>query len=167
MLENLNQLVKENVQDAIVNNSEVPNEQNEAAISAASGSIVDAIKQQLSSGNINNLLEAFKGGNAEGSAVAQQAASGFTDKLAAMGINLESAKNIAASVIPSIVGKFVNKTNDPNDSSFNIQDVIAKVSGPDGKFDLSDVTRMFTEKTDVNGDGKDDGMMDKLKGLFN
>lgn len=167
MLENLNQLVKENVQDAIVNNSEVPNEQNEAAISAASGSIVDAIKQQLSSGNINNLLEAFKGGNAEGSAVAQQAASGFTDKLAAMGINLESAKNIAASVIPSIVGKFVNKTNDPNDSSFNIQDVIAKVSGPDGKFDLSDVTRMFTEKTDVNGDGKDDGLMDKLKGLFN
>lgn len=167
MLENLNQLVKENVQDAIVNNSEVPNEQNEAAISAASGSIVDAIKQQLSSGNINNLLEVFKGGNAEGSAVAQQAASGFTDKLAAMGINLESAKNIAASVIPSIVGKFVNKTNDPNDSSFNIQDVIAKVSGPDGKFDLSDVTRMFTEKTDVNGDGKDDGLMDKLKGLFN
>lgn len=167
MLENLNQLVKENVQDAIVNNSDVPNEKNEEAISAASGSIVDALKQQLSSGNIGNLLDAFKGGNAEGSTVAQKAASGFTDKLAAMGINMDAAKNIAASVIPSIVGKLVNKTNDPNDSSFNIQDVIAKVSGPDGKFDLSDVTRMFTEKTDVNGDGKDDGLMDKLKGLFN
>lgn len=167
MLENLNQLVKENVQDAIVNNSDVPNEKNEEAISAASGSIVDALKQQLSSGNIGNLLDAFKGGNAEGSTVAQQAASGFADKLAAMGINMDAAKNIAASVIPSIVGKLVNKTNDPNDSSFNIQDVIAKVSGPDGKFDLSDVTRMFTEKTDVNGDGKDDGLMDKLKGLFN
>lgn len=167
MLENLNQLVKENVQDAIVNNSDVPNEKNEEAISAASGSIVDALKQQLSSGNIGNLLDAFKGGNAEGSTVAQQAASGFTEKLAAMGINMDAAKNIAASVIPSIIGKLVNKTNDPNDSSFNIQDVIAKVSGPDGKFDLSDVTRMFTEKTDVNGDGKDDGLMDKLKGLFN
>lgn len=166
MLENLNQLVKENVQDAIVNNSAVPNEQNEAAISAASGSIIDALKQQLSSGNIGNLVDAFKGGNAEGSAVAQEAASGFTDKLAGMGINMETAKNIAASVIPSIMGKLVNKTNDPNDSSFNIQDVIAKVSGPDGKFDLSDVTRMFTEKTDANGDGKDDGFMDKLKGLF-
>ncbi len=166
MLENLSQLVKENVQDAIVNNSEVPNEKNEAAISAASGSIVEALKQQLSSGNVGNLLDAFKGGNAEGSVVAQEAASGFTDKLAAMGINMETAKNIAASVIPSIVGKFVNKTNDPNDSSFNIQDVIAKVSGPDGKLDLSDVTRMFTEKTDVNGDGKDDGIIDKLKGLF-
>ncbi|SDK28656.1 hypothetical protein SAMN04487898_107105 [Pedobacter sp. ok626] len=166
MLENLNQLVKENVQDAIVNNSAVPNEQNEAAIAAASGSIIDALKQQLSSGNIGNLVDAFKGGNAEGSTVAQEAASGFTDKLAGMGINMETAKNIAASVIPSIMGKLVNKTNDPNDSSFNIQDVIAKVSGPDGKFDLSDVTRMFTEKTDVNGDGKDDGLVDKLKGLL-
>ncbi|MNL61993.1 hypothetical protein D3C87_1859730 [compost metagenome] len=83
-----------------------------------------------------------------------------------MGINMDTAKSIAASVIPSIVGKLVNKTNDPNDSSFNIQDVVAKVSGPDGKLDLSDVTRMFTEKTDVNGDGKDDGIVDKLKGLF-
>lgn len=166
MLDNLNQLVKENVQEAIVNNSAVPDAQNEAAISAASGSIIDALKQQLASGNIGNLVDAFKGGNAEGSAVAQEAASGFTDKLAGMGINMETAKNIAASVIPAIVGKLVNKTNDPNDSSFNIQDVITKVSGPDGKFDISDVTRMFTEKTDVNGDGKDDGLMDKFKGLF-
>lgn len=166
MLENLNQLVKENVQDAIVNNSNVPDEQNEAAVSAASGSIVDAIKQHLSTGNLGSILDAFKGGNAEGSAIAQDATAGFTDKLAGMGINLDTAKSIAASVIPSIVGKFVNKTNDPNDSSFNIQDVISKVSGPDGKFDLSDVTRLFTEKTDVNGDGKDDSLIDKVKGFF-
>ena len=167
MLDNLNELVKESTQDAIVNNSAIPNEQNDAAVSAASGSIVDALKQQLSSGNIGNLIDTFKGGNAEGSVVAQDAASGFTDKLAAMGINMDTAKSIAASVIPSIVGKLVNKTNDPNDNSFNIQDLISRVSGPDGKFDVADVTRMFTEKTDVNGDGKDDGIIDKLKGLFN
>lgn len=166
MLDNLNELVKESTQDTIVNNSAIPNEQNDAAVSAASGSIVDALKQQLSSGNIGNLIDTFKGGNAEGSVVAQDAASGFTDKLAAMGINMDTAKNIAASVIPSIVGKLVNKTNDPNDNSFNIQDLISRVSGPDGKFDVADVTRMFTEKTDVNGDGKDDGIIDKLKGLF-
>ncbi|SMC71127.1 hypothetical protein [Pedobacter nyackensis] len=164
MLENLNQLVKENVQEAIVNNTAIPNEQNEAAISAASGSIIDALKQQLSSGNIGNLVDAFKGGNAEGSAVAQEAASGFTDKLAAMGINLDTAKNIAASVIPSIVGKFVNKTNDPNDSSFDIQDIVSKISGPDGKFQVSDITNLFAG----NEDGKEGGgIVDKLKGLFN
>jgi hypothetical protein len=163
MLENLNQLVKENVQDAIVNNSDVPNEQNEAAISAASGSIVDAIKQHLSSGNLSSLVDAFKGGNAEGSSVAQDATTGFTEKLAGMGINLESAKNIAASVIPSIVGKFVNKTNDPNDSSFDIQDVISKISGPDGKFQLSDITDLFSGGKEGEAGGS---VVDKLKGLF-
>ncbi|TKC07556.1 hypothetical protein [Pedobacter frigoris] len=164
MIENLKQLVKENVQDAIVNNSAVPNEQNEAAIEATSGSIIDALKAKFASGDIAGLVDAFKNGNS--SAVVNQASSGLTEKLAGMGINLESAKNIAASVLPGIVDKFIKKTNDPNDSSFNIQDVLSKVSGDDGKFDLSDVTRMFTEKTDTNGDGKNDSIIDKVKGLF-
>lgn len=164
MIENLKKLVEENVQDAIVNNSAVPNEQNEAAIEATSGSIIEVLKDKLASGDIAGLVDAFKNGN--GSAVAAQASSGLTEKLQGMGINLESAKNIASSVLPGIVDKFIKKTNDPNDSSFNIQDILSKVSGDDGKFDLSDVTRMFTEKTDANGDGKDDSIIDKVKGLF-
>ncbi len=62
MLENLNQLVKENTQDAIVNNSEIPDDKNEAAIQAASGSIFDALKQQMASGNVSQLAATFKGG---------------------------------------------------------------------------------------------------------
>jgi uncharacterized protein (DUF2267 family) len=161
MLENLKQLVTESAQDAIVNNSEVPNEHNEAAIEAASGSIFDTLKDQLSSGNIGSLIDAFKGGNVANSDVAQQATSSFTDKLAGLGINAESAKNIASSLIPGILDKFVNKTNDPNDSSFDIKDVLSKISGPDGKFQLSDLTDLFTSK-----EGETGGIMDKLKGLF-
>jgi uncharacterized protein YidB (DUF937 family) len=161
MLENLKQLVTESAQDAIVNNSEVPNEHNEAAIQAASGSIFDTLKDQLSSGNIGSLVDAFKGGDVANSDVAQQATSSFTDKLAGLGINAESAKNIASSLIPGILDKFVNKTNDPNDSSFDIKDVLSKISGPDGKFQLSDLTDLFTSK-----EGETGGIMDKLKGLF-
>ncbi|HWW43319.1 hypothetical protein [Pedobacter sp.] len=161
MLENLKQLVTESAQDAIVNNSEVPNEHNEAAIQAASGSIFDTLKDQLSSGNIGSLIDAFKGGDVANSDVAQQATSSFTDKLAGLGINAESAKNIASSLIPGILDKFVNKTNDPNDSSFDIKDVLSKISGPDGKFQLSDLTDLFTSK-----EGETGGIMDKLKGLF-
>ncbi|WP_316835709.1 hypothetical protein [Pedobacter nutrimenti] len=161
MLENLKQLVTESAQDAIVNNSEVPNEHNEAAIQAASGSIFDTLKDQLSSGNIGSLIDAFKGGNVANSDVAQQATSSFTDKLAGLGINAESAKNIASSLIPGILDKFVSKTNDPNDSSFDIKDVLSKISGPDGKFQLSDLTDLFTSK-----EGETGGIMDKLKGLF-
>ncbi|WP_316842696.1 DUF937 domain-containing protein [Pedobacter gandavensis] len=166
MLENLNELVKQSAQDAIVNNSEIPNEQNEAAIQAASGSIFDSLKQQLSSGNIGNLVDAFKGGDVANSAVVQDASTGFIDKLAGMGINLDSAKAIAASIIPGVMGQLVNKTNDPNDSSFNLQDMLTKISGPDGKFQLSDLTNLFGGGAE---DGKEggNGIVDKLKGLFN
>lgn len=168
MLESLNELIKEHAQDTIVNNSEIPDAQNEAVIQAASGSIFDTLKTQLSSGNIGNLVDAFKGGNAEGSSVAQEATSSFTDKLEAMGINLESAKGIAAAVIPGIVGKFVNKTNDPQDSSFDIKDIVSRISGPDGKFELSDLTNLFGGSHQTEGEQpQQGGIVDKLKGLFN
>jgi hypothetical protein len=167
MIENLKQLVTENVQDAIVNNSAIPNEQNDAAIEAASGSIIDALKEKLSSGDIGGLVDTFKNGGT--GSVVDQASSGFTEKLAGLGINLDSAKSIAASIIPTIMEKFVNKTNDPNDSSFNIKDVLGNLAGPDGKFDLSDITGMFTGNNDgaPGTEGKGDGIIDKLKGLFN
>lgn len=168
------QLVRDNVQEAVVNNSDIPNEQNEAVIQAASGSIFDTLKDQLSSGNVGGLVDLFKGGSAEGSAVTQQAAGSFQDKLAGLGINSTIAKSIAAAVIPMIISKFTQKTNDPNDSSFNIQDVLGKLAGgADGKFDLTDVMGMFTGSGQQQSGqagatpAQDGGILDKLKGMFN
>ncbi len=171
MLENLNELVRENVQDAVVNNSEVPNEQNEAVIQAASGSIFDTLKDQLSTGNIGALTDLFNGSSAQGSSVAQQASNSFTDKLSGLGINAETAKTIAASVIPLIVGKLAQKTADPNDSSFNIKDILGNIAGgADGKFDLNDVMGMFTGNKDQQSGQQntaDEGILGKIKGMFN
>jgi len=174
MLENLNELVRENVQESVVNNSDIPNEQNEAVIQAASGSIFDSLKDQLSSGNVGGLAEIFNTGNAEGSAVTQQAAGSFTDKLAGLGINAETAKSLAATVIPVILGKLTRKTADPNDSSFNIKDILGKLGGgADGKFDVSDVIGMFNgggQAPAANQNGEtpaEGGILDKLKGMFN
>ncbi|WP_379087839.1 hypothetical protein [Pedobacter sp. UC225_65] len=170
MLENLEQLIRDNAQDVIVNNNDVPNEQNEAAIQAASGSIFDTLKDQLSTGNISKLATAFNQNNVDAeNPVVQQATTSFTAKLAGLGINTESAKGIGASLIPMIMAKFINKTNDPNDSSFNIQDVLGKLAGgEDGKFDFNDVTGMFTGGQNNNSqDTEGSGIVDKLKGLFN
>ena len=170
MLENLEQLIRDNAQDVIVNNNDVPNEHNEAAIQAASGSIFDTLKNQLSTDNISKLATAFNQNNIDAeNPVVQQATTSFIDKLAGFGINAESAKSIGASLIPMIMTKFINKTNDPNDSSFNIQDVLGKLAGgEDGKFDLNDVTGMFTGGQNSNSqDIGGSGIVDKLKGLFN
>lgn len=171
MLENLEQLVRQYSQDAIVNNPAVPNEQNESAIQATSTSIFDALKGQLASGNVAELANMFNSEQVgEGNAVAQQATSGLTDKLAAFGINAETAKGIGAAIIPVILGKLANKTNDPNDSSFNIQDILGKLAGGnDGKFDLTDVIGMFNggNQNQANGQATEGNVIDKLKGLFN
>ena len=170
MLENLEQLVRDNAGDAIFNNKAVPNEQNELAVQAASNSIFDTLKQQLASGNVLQIADIFNNGKvAEGSPVVQQATSSLADKLSAFGINAETAKTIGASLIPVILGKLANKTNDPSDSSFNIQDVLGKLAGgDDGKFDLTDVMGMFTGgQNNTQGGQAEGGMLDKLKGMFN
>lgn len=170
MLENLEQLVRDNAGDAIFNNKAVPNEQNELAVQAASNSIFDTLKQQLASGNVLQIADIFNNGKvAEGSPVVQQATSSLTDKLGAFGINAETAKTIGASLIPVILGKLASKTNDPNDSSFNLQDMLGKLAGgDDGKFDLTDVMGMFIgSQNNAQGAQAEGGMLDKLKGLFN
>lgn len=170
MLENLNELVRESVQEAVVNNSEVPNEHNEAAIGAASSSIFDALKSQLASGNVGALADIFNGGSTDGSPVVQNATSSFTDKLGGLGINAATAKTIAAAVIPIIIAKLTKKTADPTDSSFNITDILGKLGGgADGKFDVGDVIGMFTggQNNNAGAQSEGGGMLDKLKGMFN
>lgn len=169
MLKNLENLVRENAQAAIVDNNEIPNEKNEAAIEAASTSIVDVLRQKVSSGDINGLVNSFKDPS-EQSATANQVTDTFTNKLQGLGINMDSAKAVAASIIPTILAKFNQKTNDPNDSSFDFQDIVAQVAGPDGKFQLSDLTNLFNqggnssnESTNKENGG---GFIDKMKDMF-
>jgi len=100
----------------------------------------------------------------------------FTNKLQGLGINVDSAKSIAASIIPVILAKFSQKTNDPNDSSFDFQDIVRQISGPDGKFQLTDLTNLFNkggestnpDSSTSGNDGKESGggFMDKMKDLF-
>jgi hypothetical protein len=43
-------------------------------------------------------------------------------------VNADAASGVAGSLIPKILGS-LNKTKDPNDSSFQISDIIAAISG--------------------------------------
>lgn len=172
MLKNLENLVRENAQSAIVDNNEIPNDKNEAAIEAASTSIIDVLRQKIASGDINSLVSSFKDPSAQG-ATSNEVENNFTSKLQSLGINLDSAKAVAASIIPSILAKFNQKTNDPNDNSFDFQDIIAQIAGPDGKFQLSDLTNLFNKGGDQNppsdkgqNGGNEGGFMDKMKDLF-
>jgi hypothetical protein len=62
MLENLVSLVRECAGEAIINNPAVPNEQNEAVITAASHSIEAGLQNMISQGKFQDLLTLFHNG---------------------------------------------------------------------------------------------------------
>jgi len=98
------------------------------------------------------------------------------------GLDQGSASSIANKLVPNVMQNLVQKTNDPNDSSFDIQGIFNNLSGGstsgfnmqallnkfegagldhdgDGDTDLQDLTKM------VSGGGG--GILDKVKGMFN
>lgn len=161
MLDNLLNLVKEYSGDAIVNNPAIPNNRNEEAIADATQSIEGGFQNLLSQGKLNDVLRLFSGGdNAPAqSNITQQLSGGFIENLVGkFGLDKQAAGGIAASLIPGILSSLVSKTNDSNDSSFNIQSLINSFSG--GKTSGVNVQGLLDKfkggSFDVDGDGDTD-----------
>ena len=197
MFDQLMNLVKQNSGDAIINNPAIPNEQNEEVMSAASGSIMDTLKGMMSGGGAANVLNLFNQNNNDVSnhPVTQNVSNNLvTTLMNKFGLDSNKAGGIAGSLIPMVMSKLVNKTNDSNDNSFDIQGIFNSLSGNktggmdigslvskfggngldknnDGQVNLADLTAAFSGNTTQNNDQNDQqgggGIMDSLKGLFN
>jgi hypothetical protein len=159
MLDNLLDLVKQHAGDAIINNPAIPNEQNDEVISSATSSIVDGLKNAVSNGNIGDITSLFSGGSVANSSILQNIQGGFVgDLMNKFGVDPSTATNIAGNLIPNVLQKFVNKTNDPNDSSFDLQGILSHVGG--GSLDVQSLISKFTGGQESGG-----GIMDTLKGF--
>ncbi|MBL7837419.1 MAG: DUF937 domain-containing protein [Bacteroidetes bacterium] len=146
MFDNLLKLVQEHAGEAIINNPAIPNEKNNAAIGAATEGIMDHLKNLGANGGLDSIMGIFQGGNAASSPEVSNIAGSVAGKLMSnFGIDAEQAQNIVGKLVPQVMEKFVNKTNDPNDSSFDLQDILGSVTG--------------------NGGGLGD-ILGKVKGLF-
>ncbi len=144
MFDNLLNLVKEHAGDAIVNNPAIPNEKNDAAISATTNSIIDTLKSQATSGNLSALTDMFKGGNVNASALSSSVQTNVVSSLMKQfGIDNSAASGIASSMIPKVMESLVKKTNDPNDSSFDIAGIMSAVGGGNAAGILGKLTSFF------------------------
>lgn len=198
MFEQLLQLVKQNSGEAIINNDAVPNEKNEEVMSAASGSIMDSLKGMISSGQGASVLNLFNnqntGNDVSNHPATQNVSSSLISTLMSkFGISGDKAGGIASMLIPTVMSKLVSKTNDANDSSFDIQGIFNSLSGNktggmdigslvsqfggnaldrnnDGKVNLADLTAAFSGNSSQNNEQNEQqgggGIMDSLKGLF-
>jgi hypothetical protein len=181
MLENLFNLVKQQAGDTIINNPAIPNQKNDEAVQAAGSSIEDTLKNALAGGQLNDVMRLFANGQATAEQpVVQQATGSFMEKLQTQfGLNGSQAAGIANNLIPNVMNQLAQKTANPADNSFDVQQIFNQLSGGktsgmniqgmlnklkggldsdhDGDVDLQDLKAMFS------GGGS---VVDKLKGFL-
>ena len=170
MLEKLFNLIKESASETVINNPDIPNEQNNEVVAEATNTVASGFQNILAGGGLKNLLSLFGGGgnNQQKSGllsnpIVTMMIGHFISKLTGK-FNLSSNKAgaVANGLIPEILSKLINKTNDPNDNSFDMNSIIKSLSGggsqqngSTGGFDLQDILSKFTKGgMDTNNDGK-------------
>lgn len=177
MFEQLMDLVKQHAGGAINNNPDVPNEQNEAVTTAAGGSIMDTLKSLVSGGGASQLTDLFHsqstGQDVSDHPVTQTVTSDLISNLMnKFGFNSDQAGGIANNLVPKVINSLTHKTNDPNDSSFDLQGILSSLGGGlldrnhDGKVNMGDITSAFGGGGTGDGQTGSDGIVDKIKGLF-
>ncbi|WP_212001408.1 hypothetical protein [Chitinophaga sp. HK235] len=168
MLEQLMELVREHAQSTVVNNPAVPNEQNEAVMSAATASITNGLQQELANGNTEGVLSLLGGqsATAQDNPVVGNISNNFIGTLLEK-FNLDkgAATQLAASLIPTVLGSLVHKTNDPSNNNFSLNGILNSLTGgAAGGIDLQGVLGKLSGGLDKNGDGKVD--LSDLTSLF-
>ena len=167
MLKNLFNLIKEHGTDAVINNPAIPNEQNNAVLADATHSVADGLQGALAGGGLHSILSLFSSGeNHSGgngllnNPIVSNIISSFTNKLTSNhGIGADQAGGVANNLIPGVISSLINKTNDPNNSSFDIGSIINSLSGGGGAqncggFDIASLVSKFTSGgLDANNDG--------------
>ena len=162
MLDQLIKLVQQNADDSIVKNQAVPNQFNSAAIQDVAAQIMNGLQGQASQGNVQQIAGMFKGGGGSlaNNPMVSQIISSITGNLASkFGVSPQAAAGIANSLIPTVLNQFVNKTNDPHDNDFDLQDVLKNVTG---KSNVGDMLSQFTGGSSKQGAG----VADALGSLF-
>jgi uncharacterized protein YidB (DUF937 family) len=162
MLENIMDLVKQHAGSAISNNPNVPKGKEDEIAADASSSIVSGLKSAVANGNLDTVVDFFKGGEqaAVTSPVSHNIQAGFIQNLTQKyGLDQGKAMQIASSILPLVLQKFVSKTNDTNDKGFDLSDILGKITGEGG---IGEVLKNLGDDK-----GKEGGVVDKLKGFFN
>lgn len=134
MLNQLLEIVKQNAGDAIIKNPEVPNSKNNQAIKVAADSLLKNLKTQAGGGNLDAVLDIFKGGNnVAGNPLVNNVSQNVAGELAKkLGISPAAAGGIVSQLIPIVLSQLSRKTNDPNDKSIDLQSIAKALTSKGG-----------------------------------
>lgn len=135
MLSQILEIVKENAGEAIINNPAIPNQKNSAAIKTASGSIVKNLQKMAGSGELDAIKGMFANeAQVENNPVINQLSGNVAgDLMKKFGLDKGAASGIVKQLLPIVMKKFVQKTNDPKDKSIDLESVLGTLMSGKGK----------------------------------
>ncbi len=171
MLKELFELVKGNATEAVINNPEIPNDQNSAVVAEATNTIASGFRNIVAGGGAQSLISLLtKSGGDKKSLLSNPIVSmmmgHFAGKLMTRhGLNNNQANNLSGNLIPSVLGNLINKTNDPNDQQFSLEGLLGSITGNKGGNQsagggIGDLLKQLTggQQNDSGG-----GLMDIIK----
>jgi len=169
MLEQLFSLINESAQKEIINNPNIPNEQNNTAVGLATESIFSGLQSALANGGLQEVLGLFSGKNQVNQKnplvgnIIQQLIGTLINRI---GLSNKSASGLAGGLIPMILGQLINKTKDPGNSQFDINGILGALLGGnsshgtpvqlpnnnDREIDFSNILGSMMQDKDGDGD---------------
>jgi hypothetical protein len=130
MLNELFDLIRQNGQQAVVENDAVPNEHNEAVMQQAQDSIVNGLSGMTEPAQVNSLFESVKSGEAENNPAVQQISNNFTGNIMQkFGLDASTAASIASSLIPLVLSRMANKGGQGGTGGFDLGGLIGSLAG--------------------------------------
>ena len=181
MIDQLIAMVRAQAGDAIIANPAIPNERNDEAIGEVANALTGGFRNALAGGQAGELLQLLGGqaGNPASHPLAGLLGNNVIGSLVQkFGLNEQQAGGIAGSLLPGVLQQLVSKTNDPNDSSIDLQGIFNSLTG--GAAGGLDIQQLLSKVTSGGGsaeldqlvnvvkgnDGGQGGLMDMVKGLF-
>lgn len=135
MLKELFDLVKGTAQNSVINNPAIPNEQNNEVIAEATNTVASGFRNIVAGGGVQNLLSLLGGkgqqsGGLLSNPIVNMMIGHFAGKLMSKyGLGGAQANSVANGLIPEVIGNLINKTNDPNDRGFSLENLLNSITG--------------------------------------
>ncbi len=171
MLDQIAQLVKQYGEGAVVANTDVPDDQNNAVMAEATKTVTSGLQNVMAGGGLQNILDMFKGNSQDGQGggggiagllknpMVTMMIGHFISKLTTkFNMSPAQASNVANQLIPNVVNDLVTKTasTESADSAFNIDDLVSSLTG--GKnFNLQGMLEQFTGGGNSSSGGQGGG----------
>ena len=159
MLEVLQGLIQQHGQGAVINNPQVPNEHNEGVMNEVMQGLMGGLSNQANSqGGLGSLLGLLGGGAGNSGSmmsnpivgnIAQSVVGNLMEKF---GLSNSAAAGVVTSMLPSVLGGLINKTNDPDDNSIDMGGLMGAITG--GKTSSIDFGSLLSQGAGALADGK-------------